>query len=44
VYVKGPNWVASHFNVLCRIDKLNEFEYFKAGGILHYVLRTLIAS
>ncbi|MEN4748330.1 aconitate hydratase AcnA [Pseudomonas sp. Ps21-P2] len=31
-------------NVLCRIDTLNEVEYFKAGGILHYVLRQLIAS
>lgn len=30
--------------VLCRIDTLNEIEYFKAGGILHYVLRNLIAS
>ncbi|MFZ5961004.1 aconitate hydratase AcnA [Pseudomonas knackmussii] len=30
------------FDVLCRIDTLNEVEYFKAGGILHYVLRSLI--
>jgi aconitate hydratase len=30
--------------VLCRIDTLNEVEYFKAGGILHYVLRQMIAS
>nr|WP_319528540.1 aconitate hydratase AcnA [Pseudomonas laurentiana] len=30
--------------VLCRIDTLNEVEYFKAGGILHYVLRHLIAD
>lgn len=44
VDVKGPDGVASHFNVLCRIDTLNEVEYFKAGGILHYVLRNLIAS
>jgi len=44
VDVKRPNGVASHFNVLCRIDTLNEVEYFKAGGILHYVLRNLIAS
>ncbi|HEK0909930.1 TPA: aconitate hydratase AcnA, partial [Pseudomonas putida] len=27
--------------VLCRIDTLNEVEYFKSGGILHYVLRQL---
>jgi len=32
------------FEVLCRIDTLNEVEYFKAGGILHYVLRQLIAA
>ncbi|WP_133747647.1 aconitate hydratase AcnA [Acinetobacter sp. 3664] len=44
VDVKRPDGVASHFNVLCRIDTLNEVEYFKAGGILHYVLRNLIAS
>ena len=30
-------------SVLCRIDTLNEVEYFKAGGILHYVLRQMIA-
>jgi aconitate hydratase len=32
------------FEVLCRIDTLNEVEYFRAGGILHYVLRQLIAE
>jgi aconitate hydratase len=31
-------------DVLCRIDTLNEVEYFKSGGILHYVLRQLITS
>lgn len=30
--------------VLCRIDTLNEVEYFKVGGILHYVLRQMIAN
>ncbi len=29
--------------VLCRIDTLDEIEYFKNGGILHYVLRQLAA-
>ncbi|WP_193227741.1 aconitate hydratase AcnA [Aureimonas psammosilenae] len=29
--------------LLCRIDTLDELEYFKAGGILHYVLRRLAA-
>ena len=27
--------------VLCRIDTANEVEYFRHGGILHYVLRNL---
>jgi aconitate hydratase len=26
---------------LCRIDTENELDYFKNGGILHYVLRNL---
>ncbi len=29
--------------VLCRIDTENEVEYYKSGGILHYVLRRLAA-
>ncbi|WP_328805094.1 aconitate hydratase AcnA [Stappia albiluteola] len=29
---------------LCRIDTLDELEYIKAGGILHYVLRNLVNS
>ena len=32
------------FQTLCRIDTLNEVQYFKAGGILHYVLRQLIKA
>ncbi len=30
------------FTVLCRIDTLNEVDYYKSGGILHYVLREMI--
>ena len=30
--------------LLCRIDTLDEFEYYKSGGILHYVLRNLAAA
>lgn len=30
-------------DLLCRIDTLDELEYFKNGGILHYVLRNLAA-
>ncbi len=29
--------------VLCRIDTANEVEYYRHGGILHYVLRQLVA-
>ncbi|SDR83730.1 aconitate hydratase AcnA [Pseudomonas oryzae] len=32
------------FAVLCRIDTAIEIEYFKAGGILQYVLRQLLAG
>ncbi|MGB9190042.1 MULTISPECIES: aconitate hydratase AcnA [unclassified Acinetobacter] len=44
VEVQHADGTHSHFQVLCRIDTLNEVEYFKAGGILHYVLRNLLAS
>ena len=30
--------------IRCRIDTLDELEYFKNGGILHYVLRNLAAA
>lgn len=29
---------------LCRIDTANELDYYKNGGILHYVLRSLVAA
>jgi aconitate hydratase len=29
------------FDVLCRIDTLDEIDYYKNGGILHYVLRNI---
>lgn len=31
-------------SLLCRIDTLDEVEYFRHGGILHYVLRNLAAA
>jgi aconitate hydratase len=34
---------ASSFTARVRIDTLNELEYFRSGGILHYVLRRLAA-
>ena len=29
-------------NLLSRIDTLKELEYYKAGGILQYVLNTIV--
>ncbi|MGJ3649017.1 aconitate hydratase AcnA [Sphingomonas sp. GlSt437] len=34
----------SIFQTLCRIDTINELEYFLNGGILHYVLRNLASA
>jgi aconitate hydratase len=33
----------SRVPLLCRIDTLDELEYYRNGGILHYVLRRLAA-
>ena len=30
--------------LLCRIDTGDELEYYKNGGILHYVLRNLMKA
>jgi aconitate hydratase len=30
--------------ILCRIDTLDELEYYRHGGILPYVLRNLAAA
>ncbi len=35
---------AQETTVLCRIDTLDEIDYYRHGGILHYVLRQLMAS
>ncbi|QXI26911.1 aconitate hydratase AcnA [Pseudomonas vanderleydeniana] len=42
--IKDEQGNSRKVEVLCRIDTLNEVEYFKSGGILHYVLRQLIAA
>jgi aconitate hydratase len=28
----------------CRIDTINELDYYRHGGILHYVLRNLVSA
>jgi aconitate hydratase len=43
VEAKRQDGSVTTFTVRCRIDTYNELEYFKAGGILHYVLRRLAA-
>jgi aconitate hydratase len=39
--VVRPGGAVSDVEVRCRIDTENEVEYFRNGGILHYVLRGL---
>ncbi len=41
VNIKYPDGSANAFEALIRIDTETELEYFKNGGILHYVLRNL---
>ncbi|HEY0413136.1 MAG TPA: aconitate hydratase AcnA, partial [Allosphingosinicella sp.] len=43
VRVEKADGTAFAFPARVRIDTLNELEYFRAGGILHYVLRRLAA-
>jgi aconitate hydratase len=44
VKVTRDNGEEFSFTARCRIDTYNELEYFKSGGILHYVLRRLAAQ
>ena len=41
--IVSANGTLQRVPLLCRIDTLDELEYFKNGGILHYVLRQLAA-
>ncbi|WP_239806365.1 aconitate hydratase AcnA [Croceicoccus hydrothermalis] len=43
VEVTRPSGETFTFTAKCRIDTANEMEYYKNGGILHYVLRKLAA-
>jgi aconitate hydratase len=43
VEARRANGESFTFGARCRIDTLNELEYYRAGGILHYVLRRLAA-
>jgi aconitate hydratase len=44
VEVAREDGSVSSFIARCRIDTYNELEYFRSGGILHYVLRRLAAQ
>ena len=44
IEVRKADGSVSYFTARCRIDTYNELEYFKSGGILHYVLRKLAAA
>lgn len=44
VTAKKEDGSEAHFEVKCRIDTNNELQYYKNGGILHYVLRQMLAA
>jgi aconitate hydratase len=44
LHIKRADGRVDNVDVLCRIDTENEVEYFRNGGILHYVLRGLARS
>ncbi len=41
--IKSADGRVQRVPLICRIDTLDELEYFRNGGILHYVLRQLAA-
>jgi aconitate hydratase len=43
-HVAFADGTAKDVPLICRIDTLDELNYFKSGGILHYVLRNLAAA
>lgn len=43
VNVKSTNGSDRSFEALCRIDTEDELDYYRNGGILHYVLRNLVS-
>jgi aconitate hydratase len=44
VKIKRADGTELSIQTLCRIDTANELDYYKHGGILHYVLRSLVAA
>ncbi|WP_404407436.1 aconitate hydratase AcnA [Pseudidiomarina marina] len=44
VQAKKADGSTVEFQVKCRIDTGNELQYYRSGGILHYVLRQMLAA
>ena len=44
VRIHRANGQTEEIKVLCRIDTLDELEYFRHGGILQYVLRSMMKA
>jgi aconitate hydratase len=44
VRITRANGEVTEIDTRCRIDTANELDYFRNGGILHYVLRSLVAA
>lgn len=44
IRVNGPDGSTFQFDARARVDTPNEVEYYRHGGILHYVLRSLASS
>ncbi len=42
--IHRPDGSAEDIKLLCRIDTADEVEYYRHGGILHYVLRNLMKA
>ncbi|CAG0973750.1 aconitate hydratase [Myxococcaceae bacterium] len=42
--IERASGASDEIDLLCRIDTLDEIEYYRHGGILHYVLRQLLAA
>ena len=43
IQIERENVQVDSTEVLCRIDTVNELAYYRNGGILHFVLRNLLA-
>jgi aconitate hydratase len=41
-FIHRDNDTQTEIDLICRIDTLNEVDYYRHGGILHYVLRSLL--